>query len=141
YFQVAVELESPANIWEMDLWNVEGAAEDGSSEQPGPFESAQTQKEDESADSSANELHEMPFIPGEPIEKAMDDTARAALEAAIETPSEYSPLAAESPLLRELSAELRRQAKEAVDSEASETAQRMRTNFREIERQRHETER
>src|SRR4029077_4915540 len=46
YFQVAVELESPANIWERDLWNVEGAAEAGSSEQPGPFESAQTQKED-----------------------------------------------------------------------------------------------
>ena len=26
FFQIAVELESPANIWEMDLWTVEGTA-------------------------------------------------------------------------------------------------------------------
>ncbi len=54
YFQVAVELESPANIWEMDLWTVEGTAGTDFFEQAGSFEDIQAQKVEEFADSSTS---------------------------------------------------------------------------------------
>ena len=126
YFQVAVELESPANIWEMDLWTVEGTAWTSLFERHWLVRKSGSSNEvNESVNSWKSELNEVSFIPGEPIEKVMADTANAhASKLSIEPTFEYSSSAAESPLLRELSAELRRQAKEAVESEASETAER-----------------
>jgi hypothetical protein len=141
HFQVAVELESPANIWEMDLWTVEGTLEAVSPEPASPSENPQPLCADESTSDSVNAFQETSFTPGEPTEKTMTDTADTPPEPVFEWPTGFSSAAAESPLLRELSAELRRQAKEAVDAGASESTEKIRVSTAEIEQKRQEMDR
>ena len=71
----------------------------------------------------------------------MTDPVNTSSEAAFDLPLEFSPSAAESPVLRELGAELRRQAKEAVEAEAAGTVEKIRASSGEIEQKRLETER
>jgi hypothetical protein len=141
YFQVAVELESPANIWEMDLWTIEGTSVAASLVQSYSFDNPLPNDENDISNSREIEFSQESSIPGEPIGNVMEDTARTTFEAASEPPLKHFSSAAESPLLRELSAELRRQAKEAVDSEASATAEKFRTSVDAIEGKRLETQR
>jgi hypothetical protein len=141
FFQIAVELESPANIWEAESSSDGEAVQTVRSEPPyASFENAPTQSEAKSAPSWADAIHETSFIPVEHTDKTMTDSANSMPEAVFESPLAFSP-SADSPLLRELSAELRRQAKEAVEAEASETAEKIRAGSGEIEQKRLETER
>ena len=105
FFQIAVELESPANIWEADSGTAEGAAPAIPLEPPyTSFENVPTQSEGKSAASWADAVHEVSFIPGEHTEKTMTDSANSMPEAVFESPLAFSS-AADSPLLRELSAD------------------------------------
>src|SRR5579863_9118596 len=58
YFQVAVELESPANIWEMDLWTVEGNGAATPSERSHSLENRASNEVNDSAISRETELDE-----------------------------------------------------------------------------------
>lgn len=140
-FDIAVELESPANISETNLSAGEKAAEAPSTEpHAGSFNESPAQNETELRRDAENAEHEMSSIPRDPTEKTMNDTAHSTPESVFESRLDLSA-AAESPLLRELTAELRRQAKEAVEAAASETTEQIRASIGEIERRRLETDR
>ncbi len=126
FFQVAVELETPGNVWEMDAADTDGHSQ--------PY------REEESV-RDVNSIREAYFNPRKSTEETMTDPANAASDTSFDLPLEYSSPAAESPLFRELSAELRRQAKQAVEAEASETAEKIRAGAEEMEQKRLEAER
>ena len=140
YFQVAVELESPANIWEMDLLNVMETGEVASSIQSHSLEHSSTNEENDLPNRGEIAQQQGPFMSAEPIEKAVEETATT-FEVASEPLTGGMSSVADNPLLRDLSAELRRHAKAAVDSEAAATAERIRSSIEEMECKRQEAER
>jgi len=141
FFQVAVELETPGNIWEMDLVSGETAAMTSvAPPSEVPDEHLRLDREEDST-TSVNAVGETIFTPREFTEETMSDPASATPETSFDLPLEDSSFSTESPLLRELSAELRRQAKEAVEAHASETAEKIRASAAEVENKRLETER
>jgi hypothetical protein len=142
YFQVAVELESPANIWEMDLLTIEDATADSFTSETAAAqrEDLETPREPESSGDLVYEVQEMSLSPGELREKTMIDRPDAMPDPAFDSPLGFSSPMEGNPLLRDLITELQRRAKEAVDGEASESAEKIHATLDEIDRKRQETE-
>jgi hypothetical protein len=137
FFQVAVELESPGNVWDMDSATGEDA---GTIPSAISDEYQQSHREEDSV-SGGDLVDGTTFNPRDSTEKTMTDPANAMPENSFDLPLEYPSPTPESPLFRELSAELRRQAKEAVEAEALETAEKIRVGSQELEQKRLEAER
>ena len=131
FFQIAVELESPENIW-----GLESPPADWSFEVP-PYrrvaeESAETEvRAPEGADSEA-----APARPASSMGRPMTDMdMRDSSLGASESGSDFASIA-DSPFLRELRAELNRHAEKAVESAAESAQERIRQNASELENQR-----
>ena len=125
-FQIAVELESPSNIW-------------GIESVPADWKTAEHSTHSSSAvrDLRAAESSEAGAIPGTLANfmgKLMNDMSSATPASASE-PTLFTP-AADSPLLRELRTELERHAKQAVEAAASQAHERMRQSAEEMDRER-----
>jgi hypothetical protein len=123
FFQVAVELESPANIWGTDAAELNSAAAAISESVASPARSIPRFTEQPPTDSAAGNLGNFmnyfkaeastePGIDSQETHAAPEPAQELALEAAQQ--SEAAAPAANNPLLRELRAELDRQAKDAV---------------------------
>jgi hypothetical protein len=125
-FQIAVELESPSNIWGIESvpadWNVVEASKHASF----------TVRDLRAAESS--EARVIPTAVANSTGKLMTDMSNAMPVPASE-PTLFTP-AADSPLLRELRAELERQARQAVEAAASQAQEQMRQSAEEMDRQR-----
>jgi hypothetical protein len=141
FFQVAVELETPGNVWEMDSANGEGASAISPTVPLAEADGHSQSYREEEFVSDANSVRETYFNPRKYTEETMTDPANATSDTSFDLPLEYSSPTAGSPLFRELSAELRRQAKQAVEAEASATAEKIRASAEEIEQKRLEAER
>jgi hypothetical protein len=131
FFQIAVELESPENIW-----GLESPPADWSFEVP-PYqrmaeESAETEvRTPEGVDSEAAPARPASSM-GRPMANMdMRDTSLGASESG----SDFASVA-DSPFLRELRAELNRHAEKAVESAAESAQERIRQNASELESQR-----
>src|ERR1700752_3062418 len=131
FFQIAVELESPENIW-----GLESPPADWSFEVP-PYqrvaeESAEKKvRTPEGVDSEA-----APARPASSMGKPMADMdMRDSSLGASESGSDFESVA-DSPFLRELRAELNRHAEKAVESAAESAQERIRQNASELESQR-----
>jgi hypothetical protein len=125
-FQIAVELESPSNIWGIESvptdWNVVEASKHASS----------AARDLRAAESS--EAKVIPATVANSTGKLMNDMSSATPASASE-PTLFTP-AADSPLLRELRAELERHATQAVEAAASQAHEQMRQSAEEMDRQR-----
>ena len=141
YFQVAVELESPANIWEMDFVTIEDATADSFTSETAAAqqEDSETPREPESSGGLVYEVQEMSLSPGELREKTMIDRPDALPDPAFDSPLGFSSPVEENPRLRDLITELQRRAKEAVEGVAAESAERIHATLDEIDRKRQET--
>jgi hypothetical protein len=125
-FQIAVELESPSNIWGIESvptdWNVVEASKHA------PF-TARDLRVPESP-----EARVIPVAAANSTGKLMNDMSNAMPVPASE-PTLFTP-AADSPLLRELRAELERHAQQAVEAAAAQAQEQMRQSAEEMDRQR-----
>jgi len=124
FFQIAVELESAANIWSLTSppanWEVPETVAYPPAE-PAPELEARTE---EAAFASE--------VTGQFTERFVPDTTNAYSESAGPQPMENLPVA-ESPLLRQWSAELERQAASAADAAAARATDQIRRNMEEFE--------
>jgi hypothetical protein len=134
FFQVAVELESPANIWALDSapedWTVAEnsmhlSLESPSARAPWAGEDA-TAEPGSSPAVGASQQGET----GDPMSQSPDSALH--VRSAMDQDSGAVP---ESPLLRELSEELRRQAERAVEEASVQAAESIRRTAEDIERQ------
>lgn len=128
FFQVAVELEMPANIWAFQPapsdWSTTESTM-GSEADP-----LQARREAGEPDSGHESL-------GSTGERAMGEmNAIHNSDVASDRTESLESGAAESPLLRELSAELKRRAREAAEDAASEATERLRKTAEEAEEKR-----
>jgi hypothetical protein len=125
-FQIAVELESPSNIWGIESvptdWNAVEASKHASF----------TVRDLRAAESS--EARVIPAAVANSTGKLMTDMS-GATPASTSGPTLFTP-AADSPLLRELRAELERHAQQAVEAAASQAHVQMRQSAEEMDRQR-----
>jgi hypothetical protein len=125
-FQIAVELESPSNIWGIESvptdWNVVEASKHASF-------TVRDLRVPESP-----EARVIPAAVANSTGKLMTDMSSATPASASE-PTLFTP-AADSPLLRELRAELERHATQAVEAAASQAHQQMRQSAEEMDRKR-----
>jgi hypothetical protein len=130
FFQVAVELESAANIWGLELPQEDGVMERMPIQ---PFEEiSEPQKVWD--ETTSPEMHPpaisgiedniAPTLSNVSLHAEGDPTFRIRLQ---------EPAAGENPLLRDLSSELHRQAKQAVESAAAEATERIRRAAEEAE--------
>jgi len=117
FFQIAVELESPANIW-----GIEDPPADWSlPEPPAPAEAIAAEPPTSAAEeSNAPAVSETPEIS---TERARSDMTNPFLESAAAASGEAETAsAAESPLLREWKAEVERQASRAAEAASARAA-------------------
>lgn len=123
FFQVAVELESPANIW-----GLESVPEDWAT---GTVRfSQEPSSQGEPIREEAGAFTGVPNAGDTFDRNARGDTMNPSPDSAF-IPSESGSIS-ENPLLRELSAELRRQAEHAVDEAGSQTSERIRRTAEEV---------
>ncbi len=135
FFQIAVELESPANIWGIETppadWNVSEIA----SLPPVELSAQQVMRAAEESDASA-----VPETMESPMERAAADMMNPFFESASAPP--FSPASAsdqestavpESPLLREWNAEIERQASRAAESASARAGEQIRRAMEEFE--------
>ncbi len=135
FFQIAVELESPENIWGLDP-----PPADWSSEVPSYHRAAETPAEQ--TEIRAVEVTSSGAIPARLASymgKLMTDINENSIQdsslVASGSENEFTP-APDSPFLRELRAELNRHAEKAVESAAATAEERIRQNADELEHQR-----
>src|SRR5277367_3621018 len=141
FFQIAVELERPENIWGLDSepedWRSDflarrpGSDSPGSNDLNGPVES----------NSGA-----MPITLASYMGKLMADIKHSSVETTGETTrtessveTEFTP-PSDSPILRELRAELDRHAQKAVENAAAKAQEKLRRSASEIEQSRQATD-
>jgi hypothetical protein len=135
FFQIAVELESPENIWGLD-----SPPADWFSEVPSYQRTAETQAE-QTEIRAAEEVNSgaIPARPASYMGKPMTDINENSIQdsslAASGSGNDFTP-APDSPFLRELRAELNRHAEQAVESAAATAQERIRQNADELEHQR-----
>src|SRR5580700_11131352 len=135
FFQIAVELESPGNIW-----GLESPPADWSLEMPSYQRTAETSAEQ--TEIRAVEGKNFGAIParlasymGKLMTDIQDNSIQDNSMAASESGQDFV-CAADSPFLRELRAELNRHAEQAVESAAATAQERIRQNADELEHQR-----
>ncbi len=98
FFQVAVELETPGNVWEMDSANGEGASAISPTAPSADLDvDSQPYCEEESV-SDATSVRETYYNPRESTEETMTDPAKATLDTSFDVPLEYPSQTAQSPL-------------------------------------------
>jgi hypothetical protein len=116
FFQIAVELETPANVWKSGLGRSTGAA-------PSSFPDTMTEE-------TADARHQAE------LRNAADEIDAGRGEAQGFEPTQYEPLhlGSDSPLIRGLRAELDRRAKEAAASAAEEARNNVMSAVEENER-------
>ena len=135
FFQIAVELESPANIWGIETppadWNVSEIA----SLPPVELSAQQVMRAAEESDASA-----IPETMEGPMERAAADMTNPFFESASApsfspaSPTDQEPAAVpESPLLREWNAEIERQASRAAESASARAEEQIRRAMEEFE--------
>ena len=135
FFQIAVELESPENIWGLD-----SPPADWFSEVPSYQRTAETPAE-QTEIRAVEELNSgaIPARPASYMGKPMTDINENSIQdnslAASGSGNDFTP-APDSPFLRELRAELNRHAEQAVESAAATAQERIRQNADELEHQR-----
>jgi hypothetical protein len=121
FFQIAVELESPANVWGIEAppadWNLHQAASPVEETAPEPsFQSSPLSPEECAAGAIAEATQTS-------AERAGPDMTNPFFESAAAAPvSDESMSAAESPLLREWKAEIERQASRAAEAASAQAA-------------------
>lgn len=130
FFQVAVELEMPANIWAFQPTPSDWYALETPPALPGDAAAPQPAQSIEGLGSSSNSFG----ILGEQAMREMNETVHDSTPVAGETGT--GDTTAESPLLRELSIELKRRAREAAEDAASQAAERLRRSAEEAEEKR-----
>ena len=135
FFQIAAELESPANLWGLEFppenWTLVAASFDSRN-----INLAETELQPAEAEDST-----VPRILATYMGKLMSDMKNASPdrpEGEAAGPFVFTP-AADSPLLRELRAELVREAMKAVETAASQAHDRIQQAADEIERRRSAT--
>ena len=126
FFQIAVELESPANIW-----NIASPPQNWEAQETVPYQPAEHLREFEPRTeeavfaSAATDLS---------TERFVADTANQFPDSAPEAQPAIEPvLPSESPLLHQWSAELERQAAAAAESAAARATDQIRRNMEEFE--------
>ncbi len=141
FFQIAVELESPANIWGLDSppadWSRAEQAADSPLASPVVAESRANTFEHSKQNTAAASHHV--FMDALMTDPRFDASAfpseHQAASASETAPSEATP-ASDSPLLRELRAELDRQAKESVAAAADQAREEVLRTADETDRKR-----
>lgn len=135
FFQINAELENPADLWGLESspqsWTLAAAAADSRA-------NATAETEEQTAEGSESTV---PKILATYMGKLMNDMKNAAPEmpeAESAAPFVFTP-AADSPLLRELRAELEREAMKAVETAASQAHEKIQQAAEEIERRRSAT--
>ncbi len=125
-FQVALELESPGN-----LWGVEPAADWAGpvSEAPGAAPARQTLRSAEASEPAVTPATESPLAE----ELAPETVQDSPKPASIATPSFAAESVPDSPLLHEWKAELDRQAARAADGAAEQAAEKIRRTLEELD--------
>src|SRR6201987_2962672 len=135
FFQIAVELESPENIWGLD-----SPPADWFSEVPSYQRTAETPAEQteiravEEVNSGAIPERPASYM-GKPMTDINENSIQDSSLAASGSGNDFTP-APDSPFLRELRAELNRHAEQAVESAAATAQERIRQNADELEHQR-----
>jgi PilZ domain len=135
FFQIAVELESPENIWGLD-----SPPADWSSEVPSYQRTAETSAQQteiravEETNSGAIPARLASYM-GKLMTDIKDNSIQDNSLAASDPGADFVP-APDSPFLRELRAELNRHAEKAVESAAASAQERIRQNADEMEHQR-----
>jgi hypothetical protein len=131
FFQIAVELESPANIWGLDSPPGDWAIPERSLESSSKFPAEPGRQHPGQSESGADRATLLTLIErfAGPLKNESSASARAAAESMTETGS---------PLLRELSAELERQARQAVETATTEAIEQIRRTVEEVEQKRSE---
>jgi hypothetical protein len=135
FFQIAVELESPENIW-----GLESPPADWSSEAPSYQRTAETSTEQ--TETRAGEEKNSGAIParlasymGKLMTDIQDNSIQGSSLGDSQSGYDFIP-AADSPFLRELRAELNRHAEKAIENAAASARERIRQNADELEHQR-----
>ncbi len=134
-FQIGVELENPGNVWEIDLppedWIANAAASAASQAAGGglPRTGVESNSDFETPGGSA-----LPAPVAVFMERMLHD-AKLHPQSASAGTAVYPALDAESPLLRELNAQLERQAERAVEAAAIQARESIRRAAEEIERE------
>jgi hypothetical protein len=138
FFQIAVELETPADVWGLDHPPADWSREEHLSAQAPPESAGEPypQPAEQSEQNTAAENHHAFRDPH--MTDASYDSAAFPSEhgSANETASAAVMAAADSPLLRELRAELDRQAKESVAAAADQARQEVLRTAEETDRKR-----
>ena len=135
FFQIAVELESPENIWGLD-----SPPADWSSEVPSYQRTAETSAQQteiravEETNSGAIPARLASYM-GKLMTDIKDNSIQDNSLASSDPGADFVP-APDSPFLRELRAELNRHAEKAVESAAASAQERIRQNADEMEHQR-----
>jgi hypothetical protein len=135
FFQIAVELESPENIWGLN-----SPPADWFSEVPSYQRTAETPAEQteiravEEVNSGAIPARPASYM-GKPMTDINENSIQDSSLAASGSGNDFTP-APDSPFLRELRAELNRHAEQAVESAAATAQERIRQNADELEHQR-----
>jgi hypothetical protein len=131
FFQIAVELESPENIWGLD-----SLPADWSSEMPSykrtPQESAETETRAVEETNSGAILARLASYMGKPMTDIQGNDFKETPYASSDTGADFA-LPTDSPFLRELRAELNRHAEKAVESAAASAQERIRQNVDQFE--------
>lgn len=135
FFQVAVELERPANIWALDAPPANWASTDlpenaESARAPGDFQTTQEAE----AEPAVTVPRDISAFMGNPMNE-MNGSSGLVPEQGGNWPIESSA-AASSPLLRELRSELERQAKEAIAGATEQARQEILRSVEEAEQER-----
>ncbi|MGB0034018.1 MAG: hypothetical protein WBP79_00920 [Candidatus Acidiferrales bacterium] len=136
-FQIGVELESPSNIWGVVSPPADWTPADASLSSPASYAARRELRIAESSEAGT-----IPATLAQFMEKLMTDMSNPSPESP-STPEapfsfEFTP-AADSPLLRELRAELERHARQAVETAASRAHEEIRRAAEEIEQKRSAT--
>ncbi|MGH9705048.1 MAG: hypothetical protein ACRD4K_16860, partial [Candidatus Acidiferrales bacterium] len=134
-FQIGVELENPGNVWEIDVPPVDwGTAHTGTGSSKAGTGSAPRTGVEPSSDFEAPAASTVPAPVAVFMERMMHDAKQHSQSAAAGTAVEPA-LDADSPLLRELNAQLEQQAERAVESAAIHARESIRVAAEEIERE------
>ena len=135
FFQIAVELESPENIWGLDSPPADWFAEVPSYQRTAETPAEQTEiRAVEEVNSGAIPARPASYM-GKPMTDINENSIQDSSLAASGSGNDFTP-APDSPFLRELRAELNRHAEQAVESAAATAQERIRQNADELEHQR-----
>ncbi|MBZ5696745.1 MAG: hypothetical protein LAN36_15470 [Acidobacteriia bacterium] len=131
FFQIAVELESPANIWNLESPPADWESGAAGMREPADFSTPQEPRIAEESEPSV--VSEATDTSTERTTAHMTNAfSESASSAASTLGQESAP--AESPLLREWSAEIERQASRAAETAAAKAAEHIRHTIEEFER-------